>query len=146
NLASYLTLLRCDSLVVCGGTTSGCVRATVLDAFSLNYRVAVAADGCFDRFQASHQLSLFDMHCRYADVMPGEEIVQYMQSIEEAFETPERPGDLLDRCLWTFPSRTPRQGPGRVDPWGYPRASSGNAEPRRATLLRPPRDAGRASP
>jgi nicotinamidase-related amidase len=88
NLASYLTLLRCDSLVVCGGTTSGCVRATVLDAFSLNYRVAVAADGCFDRFQASHQLSLFDMHCRYADVMPGEEIVQYMQSIEEAFETP----------------------------------------------------------
>jgi nicotinamidase-related amidase len=44
NMASYLTLLGCDSLIVTGTTTSGCVRATVLDAFSLNYRVALAEE------------------------------------------------------------------------------------------------------
>ena len=45
NMASYLTLLGCDSVIVTGTTTSGCVRATVLDAFSLNYRVALAEEG-----------------------------------------------------------------------------------------------------
>ena len=49
NMASYLTLLGCDSVIVTGTTTSGCVRATVLDAFSLNYRIALAEEGCFDR-------------------------------------------------------------------------------------------------
>ena len=61
NLASYLTLLGCDSLVVTGTTTSGCVRATVVDAFSLNYRVILAEEGCFDRSEASHAVSLCDM-------------------------------------------------------------------------------------
>jgi nicotinamidase-related amidase len=54
NLISYLTLLGCDSLIVTGCTTSGCVRATVVDAFSYNIRVAVAEDACFDRSEASH--------------------------------------------------------------------------------------------
>jgi maleamate amidohydrolase len=88
NLASYLTLLRCDSLIVCGGTTSGCVRATVLDAFSLNYRVAVVSDGCFDRFQSSHQLSLFDIDCRYADVLPSDEVIEYLGGIEQSYDMP----------------------------------------------------------
>jgi len=48
NLTSYLTLLGCDSVIVVGTTTSGCVRATVVDAFSLNYRVILAEEGCFD--------------------------------------------------------------------------------------------------
>ena len=62
NLPSYLTLLGCDSVIVVGTTTSGCVRATVVDAFSLNYRVIVAEEGCFDRSEASHAVSLCDMH------------------------------------------------------------------------------------
>jgi maleamate amidohydrolase len=62
NLISYLTLLGCDSLIVTGCTTSGCVRATVVDAFSYNIRVAVAEDACFDRSEASHAISLCDMH------------------------------------------------------------------------------------
>ena len=49
NLAAYLTLLGCDSVVIVGMTTSGCVRATAVDAFSLNYRVIIAEEGCFDR-------------------------------------------------------------------------------------------------
>jgi nicotinamidase-related amidase len=59
NLASYLTLLGCDSVIVVGTTTSGCVRATAVDAFSLNYRVTLAEEGCFDRSEASHAVSLW---------------------------------------------------------------------------------------
>ncbi|MBV9017882.1 MAG: isochorismatase family protein, partial [Alphaproteobacteria bacterium] len=81
NLASYLTLLGCDSLVVTGTTTSGCVRATVVDAFSLNYRVILAEEGCFDRSEASHALSLCDMHAKYADVVPTAEVLAYFDTL-----------------------------------------------------------------
>ena len=87
NLASYLTLLGCDSVIVVGTTTSGCVRATVVDAFSLNYRVILAEEGCFDRSEASHAVSLCDMHAKYADVVSTAEIVSYFEKL---------PGDLFD--------------------------------------------------
>jgi nicotinamidase-related amidase len=80
NLASYLTLLGADSVIVTGTTTSGCVRATVLDAFSLNYRVTIAEDGCFDRSQASHAINLCDMNAKYADVISTAEIVEHIFS------------------------------------------------------------------
>ncbi|MPZ54969.1 MAG: isochorismatase family protein [Rhizobiales bacterium] len=80
NLASYLTLLGADSVIVTGTTTSGCVRATVIDAFSLNYRIAIAEDACFDRSQASHAINLCDMHAKYADVMPTAEIVKHVMA------------------------------------------------------------------
>lgn len=89
---SYLALLRCDSLLVAGTTTSGCVRATVVDAFSNNIRVAVAADACFDRFEVSHAISLFDMHAKYADVLASTEIVDYIGSLpDNLFELPKVP-------------------------------------------------------
>jgi isochorismate hydrolase len=53
------------------------VRATVVDAFSLNYRVILAEEGCFDRSQASHAVSLCDMHAKYADVVPTAEVLVY---------------------------------------------------------------------
>src|SRR5271167_3983955 len=81
NLASYLTLLGCDSVIVVGTTTSGCVRATVVDAFSLNYRVALAEEGCFDRSEASHAVSLCDMHAKYADVVPTAEVLSYFDRL-----------------------------------------------------------------
>jgi maleamate amidohydrolase len=81
NLGSYLTLLGCDSLIVVGTTTSGCVRASVVDAFSLNYRVAVAEEGCFDRSEASHAISLCDMHAKYADVVETAEILAYFDQL-----------------------------------------------------------------
>lgn len=68
-LASILVERNIDSLIVCGTTTSGCVRATVVDAFSYNYAVAVVEEGCFDRIQASHAMNLFDMNLKYADVI-----------------------------------------------------------------------------
>jgi maleamate amidohydrolase len=84
NLASYLTLLGCDSLVVTGTTTSGCVRATVVDAFSLNYRVIIAEEGCFDRSEASHAVSLCDMHAKYADVVSTAEVLSYFDTLPAA--------------------------------------------------------------
>jgi nicotinamidase-related amidase len=81
NLASYLTLLGCDSVIVVGTTTSGCVRATVVDAFSLNYRVILAEEGCFDRSEASHAVSLCDMHAKYADVVATAEILAYLDRL-----------------------------------------------------------------
>src|SRR6195256_4764504 len=93
NLASYLTLLGADSVVVVGTTTSGCVRATVVDAFSLNYRVILAEEGCFDRSEASHAVSLCDMHAKYADVVSTAEVLAYF--------------DTLPAALFNLPSGTP---------------------------------------
>jgi nicotinamidase-related amidase len=89
NLASYLTLLGADSVIVVGTTTSGCVRATVVDAFSLNYRVILAEEGCFDRSEASHAVSLCDMHAKYADVVPTTEVLAYFDQLPaDLFELP----------------------------------------------------------
>jgi maleamate amidohydrolase len=89
NLVSYLTLLGCDSVVVVGTTTSGCVRATVVDAFSFNYRVVLAEEGCFDRSEASHAVSLCDMHAKYADVVPTAEILAYFARLPDGlFDLP----------------------------------------------------------
>ncbi len=87
NLESFLTLLQADSVIIVGTTTSGCVRATAIDAFSANYRVTVVEDGCFDRSQASHAINLCDMNAKYADVVAAEEVEDYFQGL---------PGDLFD--------------------------------------------------
>jgi len=78
-LLSYLVLLGCDSLIVTGTTTSGCVRATVLDAFANNYRVTVVEDGCFDRSQASHAINLCDMNAKMADVRPSGDVLGFLE-------------------------------------------------------------------
>lgn len=74
-LPSYLVHFGVDSLVVAGCSTSGCVRATVVDACSLNYRVVVPEDAVYDRIQVSHALNLFDMASKYADVVPTRSVV-----------------------------------------------------------------------
>lgn len=67
-LVSYLIDRHVDTLVVTGCTTSGCVRSTVVDAFSLNFRAVVPSDAVYDRSPAVHQVNLFDMAQKYADV------------------------------------------------------------------------------
>lgn len=74
----HLRSLGVDQLVVCGTATSGCVRASVVDAFSLGYRVAVVGDGCFDRSDLSHAVSLFDIDQKYADVVDGAEALAFL--------------------------------------------------------------------
>src|SRR5262249_22631378 len=92
-LQSYLQNLGCDSVIVTGTTTSGCVRATVLDAFSLNFRTTVVEDGCFDRSQASHAINLCDMNAKYANVLGSEEVLQHLRSLPQGmFELPSGKG------------------------------------------------------
>lgn len=86
-LLSYLMEWRVDTLLVTGSTTSGCVRATVVDAFSYNIRVGVVADACFDRGQASHSISLFDMNAKYADVVTVPDALRYLERLRSTEPT-----------------------------------------------------------
>ena len=79
----FLNQLNVDSLLIAGTTTSGCVRATVVDAFSLNIRSTLAAEACFDRSEASHALSLCDMNAKYADVVSTGEVLDHIASLTD---------------------------------------------------------------
>jgi maleamate amidohydrolase len=79
-LTSHLVGLGVDSVIVTGCTTSGCVRATVVDACALNFKVVVPQDAVFDRSQVSHAVNLFDMASKYADVLPTDELVLRLRS------------------------------------------------------------------
>ena len=78
-LATHLVRLGADSLVLTGCTTSGCVRATAVDACSLDYRIVVPEDAVYDRGQVSHAVNLFDIANKYADVVPTAEAVQMVE-------------------------------------------------------------------
>jgi isochorismate hydrolase len=72
-----------------GTTTSGCGRASVLDAFSENFRITLAEEGCFDRSQASHAINLCDINAKYADVVSTAECIEYIQGLPAGqFELP----------------------------------------------------------
>ena len=92
-LQSYLQNLGCDSVIVTGTTTSGCVRATVIDSFSLNLRTTIVEDGCFDRSQASHAINLCDMNAKYANVMNSEEVLEHLRTLPQGmYELPSGKG------------------------------------------------------
>ena len=90
-LLSFLIDLRVDTLVVCGVSTSGCVRATVIDAFSNNLRVQVVEDACFDRSEVSHAVNLGDMNAKYADVSPSEKILGVFANLDAVAQRAGRP-------------------------------------------------------
>jgi nicotinamidase-related amidase len=79
-LMAELNRFDVDTLIVAGESTSGCVRASVIDAFSYNFRVAVIEEATFDRGEASHAINLFDMDQKYADVIPLEDALAYIES------------------------------------------------------------------
>ncbi len=80
-LSSHLTQLRVDSVIVCGETTSGCVRATAVDAYSHGFHVVVVEECCFDRSPLSHQVNLFDLHHKHADVMALDDVVEHLEAL-----------------------------------------------------------------
>ena len=80
-LASMLIAQRVDTTIVTGMTTSGCVRATVLDAFEHNFHAIVPHEACADRSQISHKVNLFDLHMKYADVVSVDETLDYLERI-----------------------------------------------------------------
>jgi maleamate amidohydrolase len=85
-----------DSLVVTGTTTSCCVRSTVVDAFSRNYRVNVVREAVFDRVAAAHEASLFDMDLMFADVISADEALIRLQSDVSARTQTPAPTEISD--------------------------------------------------
>ena len=81
---SQLNFFDVDTLILTGCTTSGCLRATAVDAYSFNFKVVVPEETAFDRFQASHAMSLFDLNCKYADVIPTAEVAAYLDALPQA--------------------------------------------------------------
>ena len=80
-LLSVVIKLKVDSLIVAGGTTSGCVRATCVDAISRNFDVAVVEDCVYDRISVSHKAALLDLWIKYCDVISYQEVVQYINAL-----------------------------------------------------------------
>lgn len=79
-LASWLAMRRVDTVIVTGATTSGCVRASVIDAMQNNFRPIVARDCVGDRAIGPHEANLFDMQQKYADLMDRDEIIAALEA------------------------------------------------------------------
>ncbi len=79
SLASTLTAMGVDSVLLTGLTTSGCVRASCVDAMSHGFRTAVIAEACGDRHAAPHEANLFDMNAKYADVVGEDEAIAFLR-------------------------------------------------------------------
>jgi maleamate amidohydrolase len=78
SLAATLTAREIDTVVVLGFSTSGCVRATALDALQHGFRPIVVADACGDRAVATHEQNLFDLDAKYADVLAEQAVIDHL--------------------------------------------------------------------
>ena len=81
NLAAILISQGIDSVVLCGATTSGCVRATAIDLLQYGFPTLVPRECVGDRAQAPHDANLFDIQAKYADVVSVEEALDYVESV-----------------------------------------------------------------
>jgi nicotinamidase-related amidase len=79
--ASFLTASGCDSLVVTGASTSGCIRATAVDALQHGYRVVVPREAVGDRNPAAHEANLYDIDAKYGDVVPLDVVLADVRSL-----------------------------------------------------------------
>ena len=82
SLMAMLTALRVDTAIVTGISTSGCVRATALDAFQHNLHAVIPHEATADRSQISHKINLFDLHMKYASVRNTATVLAYMAAVE----------------------------------------------------------------
>jgi maleamate amidohydrolase len=84
NLGSLFTFHRVDTVVVTGGSTSGCVRATVVDSLSRSFRTVVPEECVSDKHESPHFANLYDMSLKYADVLPVAEVLAFMEQYKPA--------------------------------------------------------------
>lgn len=80
-LLTHLVQLGVDTVILAGCTTSGCVRASAVDAFSSGFRVGVVGDGVYDRTPTAHAVSLFDLSSKYADIIDGAAASSYFAGV-----------------------------------------------------------------
>ena len=81
SLGARLAADGIDTLIIAGLTTSGCVRATCVDAVSHGFIPIVVADACGDRHPAPHEANLFDMNAKYADVVDEAAVIDYLKAL-----------------------------------------------------------------
>ena len=81
NLPAILVSQGVDSVILCGATTSGCIRATAIDLLQYGYPTLVPRECVGDRAQAPHEANLFDINAKYADVVPLDEVLEYVASV-----------------------------------------------------------------
>ena len=77
-IMAHLTQLGIQTVIICGESTSGCVRASSVDAYSNGFHVVLVEECCFDRSMLSHKVNLFDLHHKYADVLHIGEVVTHL--------------------------------------------------------------------
>ncbi|MDH3239411.1 MAG: isochorismatase family protein [Alphaproteobacteria bacterium] len=82
-LVAHLNKLGVRSLIALGESTSGCVRASVVDGYSNGYHTTVVEECTFDRSDLSHKVNLFDLHHKYADVMHVEEVLEHLNAMRK---------------------------------------------------------------
>ena len=80
-LQACLNDRQVDTLIITGGSTCNCVRATAIESFSLNYFTVLPREAVFDRIPISHEVTLFDLDRCFADVVPTEEVLDYLESL-----------------------------------------------------------------
>ena len=80
-LIAHLRQLGADSLIILGESTSGCVRATTVDAYSYGFHSVVVEECTYDRSMLSHKVNLFDLHHKYADVMHVDEVIAHLEGL-----------------------------------------------------------------
>ena len=81
-LPSLLTRLKVDTVIIAGGTTCGCVRATAVESVSRGYDTVVLHDCVFDRITLSHKASLLDLWMKYCDLLDTSEVVDYLAGLD----------------------------------------------------------------
>ena len=81
NLAAVLISQRADSVILCGATTSGCIRATAIDLLQYGFPTLVPRECVGDRARAPHDANLFDIQAKYADVVGLEEALAFVDSV-----------------------------------------------------------------
>ncbi|NUU25375.1 MAG: isochorismatase family protein [Streptomycetaceae bacterium] len=118
SLAAYLTGLGRDTAIVCGATTSGCVRATAVDAVQSGFSVLVPRECVGDRARGPHDAALFDIEAKYGDVKSLDDAVGYLRALAE--KEPSRPGKRAAAdvarppAVDTHADRVDRPGPARA--------------------------------
>ncbi|HXV58762.1 MAG TPA: isochorismatase family protein [Gaiellaceae bacterium] len=88
NLGAILVSQRVDTVVLCGATTSGCIRATAIDLLQNGFPTLVPRECVGDRAEAPHEANLFDIQAKYADVVSVEEALAYLESVPARLGAP----------------------------------------------------------
>jgi len=88
NLPSILVSQGVDTVIMCGATTSGCIRATAIDLLQYGYPTLVPRECVGDRAQGPHDANLVDIQAKYADVVSVEEALAYVESVSRKSGAP----------------------------------------------------------